>query len=60
MVFFQTNNIDSYIIPEISKEQLNPNFWGKIGNFFIRSGDVIICVGIGGVIGAGTMYFLMR
>lgn len=58
--FFQTNNIDSYIIPEISKEQLNPNFWGKIGNFFIRSGDVIICVGIGGVIGAGTMYFLMR
>lgn len=58
--FFQTNNIDSYIIPEISKEQLNPNFWGKIGNFFIRSGDVIICVGIGGIIGAGTVYFLTK
>lgn len=57
---FTTTNIDSYIIPEISKEVLNPNLIQKFGNFFIRNGEIMIYIGVGGIVGASTMFLLMR
>ena len=49
--YFKTVNIESYAIPAISKEKLNPNGWQKIENFFIRNTKLgYISVGIiGGV-----------
>lgn len=58
--FFKTVNVDSYIIPEINKQVLDPNGWQKIGNFFNRNSNNLIYVGIGGVLGAGTYWYLTK
>jgi len=57
--FFKTSNIESYIIPNITKEHLNPNGWQKIENFFIRNKNKTFYIGIGvGVGAAGTLLLL--
>jgi hypothetical protein len=32
--YMKTNNIESYIIPDIKKEEIKPNFLQKVNNFF--------------------------
>lgn len=58
--YFKTVNIDSYAIPELSKEKLNPNGWQKIGNFFIRNGKTVIYISVGAVVGATATYFIIN
>jgi len=54
--YFKTANIDSYIIPEIQKDKIKPNFWQKTWKGIKTTSPYII----GGVIGAGTVFLLMR
>lgn len=58
--YFKTIDVDSYVIPQISKEKLNPNGWQKIGNFFIRNGNTLMWIGIGGIIGATTVLLITK
>jgi len=58
--FFQTGNVDSYIIPKVDKLVLNPNGWQKVGNFFKKNGDRLIYIGVGSVAGETTVYILTR
>jgi hypothetical protein len=43
---FQVNNIDSYVIPEIKKEELKPTFFQKIGRG-ISTGKTPFLLGVG-------------
>jgi len=54
--YFKTTNIDSYVIPEIQKDKIKPNFWQKTWKGIKSTGPYII----GGVVGAGTVFLLMR
>jgi len=54
--FFKTSNIDSYVIPEIIKETVKPNFWQKTWKGIKSAGPYII----GGVVGAGTVFLIMK
>lgn len=57
--FFKTGNVESYIIPQITKEHLNPNGWQKFENFFIRNGNKVFYISVGvGVGAAGTLLLL--
>lgn len=58
--FFKTGNIESYVIPSISKEHLNPTGWQKVENFFIRNGKSFIKFGFGAAVGAGGMLILLK
>ena len=58
--FFRTVNVDSYIIPEINKEKIKPTGWQKFGSFFSKTGNRLIFVGIGGVIGVSGYMFLTK
>lgn len=58
--FFKTVNIESYSIPEISKEALKPNFWQKIDNFLGRTGNNLVYFGVGGAVGAATILYLKK
>jgi len=54
--YFETVDIDSYIIPEIEKQKIKPNFWQKLGN----TGKKTVPYLIGGAIGATTVYLFSR
>ena len=55
---FKTVNIESYIIPEISKTALQPTFFEKVGTGIRTHG---MAFGIGSVVGfAGATYLLTR
>jgi len=43
--YFKTSNVDSYTIPEINKDKIKPTGWQKIGNFFKKSGKIVLIVG---------------
>jgi len=58
--YYKTNDINSYIIPEIQKEVLNPTGWQKVGKWFVRNGKIIGFVAGGIAIGAGGTYILMQ
>lgn len=58
--FFKTVNVDSYAIPALSKEVLNPNGWQKISNFFVRNGNTLIKVGVGVVVGGMGYWYLTK
>jgi len=45
--YFQTQNIDSYAIPELQKQEVKPTGWKKIGNFFKKAGKDILIFGSG-------------
>ncbi|MFW5847583.1 MAG: hypothetical protein ACOCVF_01505 [bacterium] len=49
--YLQINNIDSYAIPKLRKEIVNPNFWQKLGNFTNKSGTKVFIFGGGVIIG---------
>jgi len=53
--YIKTTDISSYIIPEISKTELKPSTWDKIGKFLNSNG--LIAVGATTVI-FGTLYIL--
>jgi len=54
--YFKTANIDSYVIPEIQKDKIKPNFWQKTWKGIKTAGPYII----GGAVGAGTVFLLMQ
>jgi hypothetical protein len=45
--YFKVNDIQSYAIPELKKQELKPNFWDKVGKFSKTTGGKIVFVGIG-------------
>lgn len=54
--YINVYNIESYAIPEIKKEDLDPTFWMKLGNFFgSTTGKIIIFVA-----GGTTGYLLAK
>jgi len=57
--FFKTVDIESYAIPNLTKEFVNPNGWQKFENFFIRNGKTLFHVGLGAV-GVGGIYYLVK
>lgn len=58
--YIKTVDIESYAIPELNKQVVNPNGWQKIGNFFKRTGKTIGKVGTGIAIGATAVYLIMK
>ena len=58
--YYQTANINSYAIPALSKEILNPTGWQKVGQWFIKNGKIVGFVAGGVVVGAGGTYILMK
>ena len=57
--FFKTIDIDSYIIPNIDKEVLDPTGWQKFTKWTVKNGKIIITVGVGAAAGAGITYYLL-
>lgn len=47
--FFQIHNIESYAIPQLQKDDLDPTTWRRITQWFERNGGVAIKVGVAGV-----------
>jgi len=45
--YFETVNIDSYVIPEIYKPDVDPTFWQKVGKTAKKSSNILIGIGIG-------------
>lgn len=58
--YFHTSNINSYAIPELQKEVINPTSWQKVGKWFIKNGKVVGFIAGGIAIGAGGTYMLMK
>jgi hypothetical protein len=58
--FYQTTNIESYAIPNLKKELVNPTGWQKFTSFFDRNSQKVIYIGIGGVLGVGTYIILTK
>jgi len=58
--YYKTYDINSYAIPELQKEVVNPSGWQKVGQWFKRNGKTIVYVGAGAAIGAGGTYILMK
>jgi len=53
--FIQTHNIESYVIPEVRKDILEPTGWDRIGVFFDRN-KFYFGIGVGGA----AMYLITR
>ena len=58
--YFKTIDINSYAIPRLDKEVLNPTGWQKVGQWFSKNGKIVGFVAGGVVIGAGGTYLLMQ
>ena len=58
--YFKTYNINSYAIPELQKEVINPTGWQKVGRWFKKNGKIVGYVAGGVVVGAGGTYILMQ
>ena len=58
--YYKTNDINSYAIPELYKETLNPTGWQKVGIWFKKNGKIVGWVAGGVVVGAGGTYLLMQ
>lgn len=57
--YIKVYDVNSYAIPPLNKEVLNPNGWQKVGIWF-KKNDKIVGYIIGGAIGAGGIYILMK
>lgn len=53
--YFKTYDINSYAIPELKKDELNPTGWQKFGKWVTKNGKTIIIVGVAGLAGAGIV-----
>lgn len=53
--YFKVNDIQSYVIPEIKKEDIKPNFWQKLGKFSKTTGGKLVFFGAGVVVGAAII-----
>lgn len=58
--YFRTININSYAIPELDKNQLDPTGWQRFTRWSKNNGKVIITVGITATAAAGATYLLTR
>lgn len=58
--YFKTYNINSYAIPELQKEVINPTGWQKVGRWFTKNGKIVGFVAGGVVVGAAGTYMLMK
>jgi hypothetical protein len=53
--YYKVYNIDSYAIPELTKANVKPNFWQKLGKFSKSTGGKIIFFGAGVIVGAALV-----
>lgn len=58
--YFNTVNIESYVIPTIKKTELNPTGWDKFNDFFLRNTKTLQYFGIGAASGGVLMYLLIK
>ena len=58
--YVKVNNINSYAIPELQKEVINPTGWEKVGQWFKRNGKIVGYVAGGVVVGAAGTYVIMK
>lgn len=58
--YIKVYDIDSYAIPSLKKEVLNPTGWQKFGQWMKDNSRMVKFVGAGVVIGAGGTYLLMK
>jgi len=58
--YYKTENINSYAIPQLHKEILDPTGWQKVGIWFQKNGKIIGGVAGGLVVGAGGTYLLLQ
>ena len=58
--YFKTYDINSYAIPELKKEVVDPSAWGKFTSWISGNGKFIVTIGIAGAAGAGAMWFLHK
>ena len=58
--YYKTNDINSYAIPELYKQTLDPTGWQKVGYWFKKNGKIVGWVAGGVVVGAGGTYLLMQ
>jgi cell division protein FtsB len=54
--YFTTSNIESYAIPELQKQEIDPSFWGKTKKWFKNNYDKPIYF----TLGVGTAYILFK
>lgn len=54
--YYRVQNIESYVIPSLQKEELSPNFWNKLGKFSKKTTGRVVTFGIG----VGVGYLLLR
>lgn len=57
--YFKVANIDSYAIPKLQKDAIDPNGWQKLMHWTTKNGKMVITIGVAGVvgIGAGILFF---
>lgn len=53
---FMTESIESYIIPEIRKEEIKPSFWNRLGKGIKGVGTPILYIGVG----AGATWLFLK
>ncbi len=58
--YVKVNDINSYAIPQLQKEVINPTGWGKFGQWIKKNGKIVGYVAGGVVVGAGGTYILMK
>ena len=58
--YVKVNDINSYAIPQLQKEVINPTGWEKVGQWFKKNGKVVGYVAGGVVVGAAGTYVIMK
>lgn len=58
--YVKVYDVNSYAIPEIKKDVINPTGWEKVTVWLRKNGKIVGYVGTGIAIGAGGTYILMK
>lgn len=58
--YMKVNEVNSYAIPNLKKEVVNPTGWEKVGVWLKKNGKIIGYTVGGVVVGAGGTYMLMK
>ena len=58
--FVKVNDINSYAIPQLQKEIINPTGWQKVSYWFKKNGKIVKWVTGGVIVGASGTYILMK